>query len=101
MYDPFKTRSADRRFVQLHDHFAVGPPQKADSMAGRRGFSHGPQYRTHAVQQISYSITASARASSEKGTVRPSALASRIFSRRNISAPKVSNLSSRMGSSVP
>ena len=38
--------------------------------------------RTHAVQQISCSITASARASSEKRIVRPSALVSRIFSRR-------------------
>ena len=45
-------------------------------MAGKR------HNRTHAVQEISCSITASARASSEKRIVRPSALVSRIFSRR-------------------
>src|SRR5712675_1557226 len=47
MSNPFKTRPADRRFVQLYDQFAADPPQKADSMAGHRPVAMG-QNRTHA-----------------------------------------------------
>ncbi len=57
-------------------------PSQTLRECGHSGSAAQCHNRTHAVQQISYSITASARASSEKGTVRPSALASRIFSRR-------------------
>ena len=49
MSNPFKTRPADRRFVQLHDQFAADPPQKADSMAGHRPVAMGRE-RTNSNQ---------------------------------------------------